>query len=168
MASRGLVIANTTPLINFAEIDHLELLRDLFGDITVPSAVVDEIRAKSGLFPRAAAACQATFVRVRQPGNRALVESLTLNLHEGEAECIALALEVPSSLLVLDELAAREEAEHHGLRFTGTVGCLRMAKELGLIPAIAPLLDDLRTKARFWLAPRVAEEVLRDVGETSE
>ncbi len=36
MAQERLVIANTTPLINFAEIDRVGLLRDLFGEVIVP------------------------------------------------------------------------------------------------------------------------------------
>jgi predicted nucleic acid-binding protein len=166
MAGTRLVIANTTPLINFAEIDCLQVLGDLFGEITVPNLVRDELHAKRELFPRAAEAPEAAFVRVRQAGNRALVAALVRELHEGEAECIALALEVPGSLLLLDDVAAREAAEHHGLRFTGTVGCLRLAKDRGLIPTIGALLVELRRKARFWLAEDVVEEVLRDAGET--
>ena len=165
MVSEGIVIANTTPLINFAEVDRLELLRDLFGEVVAPKAVVDELQAKRGLFPKAASACEAPFVRVREAANRPLIATLTWELHEGEAECIALAIEAPPSLLLLDELAARSVAEHHGLRFTGTVGCLRLAKKRGLIPAIAPLLDELRQKARFWLTPGLIEQVLRDAGE---
>lgn len=165
MAGQRLVIANTTPLINFAEIDRLELLRDLFGELTVPPCVVEELQAKKALFPKGAVAWQAPFVRVCQAANRTLVDALTWGLHAGEAECIALAVERGSALLLLDDLAAREAAEHHRLRFTGTVGCLRLAKDLRLIPAVAPLLEDLQTKARFWLAPQVVDQVLRDVAE---
>ena len=37
------VIANTTPLIALANIDRLELLRELYGTVFVPQAVLDEI-----------------------------------------------------------------------------------------------------------------------------
>ena len=165
MAGQRVVIANTTPLINFAEIGRLELLRDLFGEITVPPSVVDELQAKRDLFPRAAVACEAPFVHVRDASNRALVDAMTRELHAGEAECIALAVEAGPALLLLDELAARGVAEHQGLRFTGTVGCLRLAKDLGLIDALAPLRVELRTKARFWLTRQVVDQVLRDADE---
>ena len=165
MANPGIVVANTTPLINFAEIDRLELLQALFGELLVPVAVVTELQSKGSLFPKAAVAGQAPFVHTRTPVNQALVATLRRELHAGEAECIALALEEPAALLLLDDVSARGVAEHHGLRFTGTVGCLRLAKELRLIPAVAPLLEDLRTKARFWLNPELVQQVLRDVGE---
>ena len=165
MAGQRVVIANTTPLINFAEIGRLELLRDLFGEIVVPQGVADELRAKRDLFPAAAVACDAPFVCLRHLANRALVEMFPWELHAGEIECIALAREYPSALLLLDELAAREVAEHYGLRFTGTVGCLRLAKDLGLIEAVGPILTDLRAKARFWLSPQLVEQLRCDVGE---
>ena len=50
MANPGIVVANTTPLINFAEIDRLELLQALFGELLVPVAVVTELQSK-GLNP---------------------------------------------------------------------------------------------------------------------
>lgn len=165
MAQERLVIANTTPLINFAEIDRVGLLRDLFGEVIVPQAVVDELQAKSELFPRAAVAWKAPFCHLRNPVNRVQVATLTRELHAGESECIALALESPSSLLLLDEIAAREVAEHHGLRFTGTLGCVRLARQLGLLDAVAPVLDALRTEARFWIGPELVDQVLRDAGE---
>ena len=37
------VLANTTPLIELANIDRLELLQKLYGSIIVPQAVMDEI-----------------------------------------------------------------------------------------------------------------------------
>ncbi len=165
MGHPGIVVANTTPLINFAEIDRLELLHALFGELLVPVAVVAELQAKGGLFAKAAAASQAPFVHTRAPANQPLVATLRRELHAGEAECIALALEESAALLLLDDVAARGVAEYHGLRFTGTVGCLRLAKQRRLIAAVAPLFDELRSKARFWLNPELMQRVLRDLGE---
>ncbi len=165
MASRRIVIANTTPLINFAEIGSIRLLRDLFGEVVVPEAVVAELLFKADLFPTAAAVPDEPFIRVRQVVNRPLVANLVRELHPGEAECLALGLDETSALLLLDDLAARSIAEYHGLRFTGTLGCLRLAKERGLLPALAPVLNELRVKARFWLTTELMQRVLRDAGE---
>jgi predicted nucleic acid-binding protein len=35
----ALIISNTTPLINFAEIGRMDVLEALFGSITIPPAV---------------------------------------------------------------------------------------------------------------------------------
>ena len=57
MANPGIVVANSTPLINFAEIDRLELLHALFGELLIPVAVVAEpaIHRNRGM----SAACEA-------------------------------------------------------------------------------------------------------------
>lgn len=165
MAGQRIVIPNTTPLINFAEIGRLDMLEELFGEITVPPSVVRELGAKAELFPSAALAADAVFLRVRPAANLSLIQILMRDIHEGEAECIALAMEQTSALLLLDDVYARSVAEHHGLLFMGTMGCLKLAKERGLIPAIAPLVAELRTRARFWLSEELVHQVLRDAGE---
>lgn len=50
----ALIISNTTPLINFAEIGRMDVLQGLFGALVIPPAVRDELEAKPVLFPQAA------------------------------------------------------------------------------------------------------------------
>ena len=168
MASPPTVITNTTPLINFAEVGCPDLLRELFGEITVPPAVIAELHAKAERFPLAAAATSAPFIRVASPVSRLRIEEFRRELHAGEAECLALGLEEPDSLLLLDDVAARTIALRQRLHVTGTIGCLRLAKDRGLIPAIAPLLDQLQTNARFWISASLRTRVLHDAGEIVE
>ena len=40
------VIANTTPLIALANTGYLDLLKELYGKILIPQAVMDEIRSE--------------------------------------------------------------------------------------------------------------------------
>ena len=166
MASQRVVIVNTSPLINFAQIDRLDLLSDLFGEITVPPAVIAELREKREIFPKAAAAADSPILRVIAPKNAAVASTLTYELHAGEAECLALSLEQPGNvLLVLDDLAARAVARHHHRHFTGTVGCLSLAKERGLIRLVAPLLTEMRQVVRFWLKDDFVQALLASLGE---
>lgn len=46
MAGR-LIISNTTPLINFAEIGRMDLLEELFGGLGIPPVVRAELEAKA-------------------------------------------------------------------------------------------------------------------------
>lgn len=160
-----LIISNTTPLINFAEIGRMELLEALFGSLVIPPAVVKELTDKSHLFPRAAQVPTLDFISVHSPTDHRLVKSVASRVHPGEAECLVLAMEHPGSLLLLDDLGAREFAASNGLLHTGTLGCLAEARKREMIPAIEPLLQELRTKARFWLSDRLEARVLRDAGE---
>jgi hypothetical protein len=75
-----------------------------------------------------------------------------------------LALEMREAVVVLDDDLARRVAETLGLRLTGTLGLLLDAKKAGLIPAIAPLLDQLQT-LRFRVAPHTRVAVLKLAGE---
>ncbi|MDZ4286982.1 MAG: DUF3368 domain-containing protein [Prosthecobacter sp.] len=159
----SLIISNTTPLINFAAIGRMDVLQALFGNLVIPPAVRNELEAKSILFPNSARIHDLPNISIKAPADRLLVGSLAARVHGGEAEC--LALEHPGSLVLLDDLAARELAATNGILFTGTLGCVARAKQRGLFPAIEPVLDDLRTKARFWISDRLAEHVLRSAGE---
>ncbi len=161
----GLIISNTTPVINFAQIGRIDLLQQLFGAVAIPPAVAREAAERAALFPLAAEAVSCGAFPLAAPLDVRLVRALSSRVHLGESECIVLAIESPGSLLLLDDLAARELAEANGCKFIGTLGCLIEAKRRGLVPALAPLLADLRLKARFWITDRLISEVLRRVGE---
>ena len=88
MDQQPIVIANTTPIINFAQIERLDILADLFGRIVIPQAVADELESKRELFPLAAAACDASIIEIRQARDEALINWLTLEIHRGEAACL--------------------------------------------------------------------------------
>jgi len=52
MSSSGLVVSDTSPLLNLALIDRLDLLRTQFADVTVPRRVWDELaEGEEGLEP---------------------------------------------------------------------------------------------------------------------
>jgi uncharacterized protein len=160
-----LVISNTTPLINFAEIGRLDILETIFGILVIPPAVEDELTAKATLFPEAAAVPSRAFVRRMSPTDRLLVKSFASHVHQGEAECLALAMENPGSLLLLDDLAARDFATANNLLFTGTLGCIALAKQRGLISSVGPLLKDLKEKSRFWISDALQTRILREASE---
>jgi predicted nucleic acid-binding protein len=164
---RALIISNTSPLINFSEIGRLDLLHEMLGEIVIPPAVLGELVAKTSIFPKAAEACSGGLFPVVAPEDLLLVKSLSTTLHPGEAECLALAMERPGSLLLFDDLAARDAASNAGCRFAGTVGLLIQAKRNGLVPQLLPMLLALRARACFWISDRLFEQALERVGESS-
>lgn len=163
MAGGRLIFSNTTPIINLAEIGRLDLLEGMFGKVMVPPAVVTELLAKRDLFPKAGDA--ATCFEVFHPEDQLLVRGFRSSVHAGEAECLALAMENPGSLLLLDDLQARAMASANGLPFTGTLGLLVEAKARGIVDAVAPLIEKLRISARFWISLELETKILNDVGE---
>jgi predicted nucleic acid-binding protein len=75
-----------------------------------------------------------------------------------------LALELREAVVVLDDALGRRVAETLGLPLTGTLGLLLDAKRAGLVPAVAPLLDQLQA-LRFRLASHTRAAVLKLAGE---
>src|SRR5688572_1063245 len=93
-----LVISNTTPIINFAEIGRIELLDALFGAVVIPPAVEREVLAKANPFQLAAQEVQGGRFPVVSSSDDLLLKALSASVHPGEAACIALAMERPGSL----------------------------------------------------------------------
>jgi predicted nucleic acid-binding protein len=87
-------------------------------------------------------------------------------LGAGEREAIALAVEVHAQKIILDDLPARRLAASLGLSVIGTVGLILAAKHAGLVPAVAPVLDEM-VAAGFRLSQTVVAAVLASAGEGS-
>ncbi|MEA3359723.1 MAG: DUF3368 domain-containing protein [Thermodesulfobacteriota bacterium] len=160
MATR-IIVSNSTPLINFATISELDLLRKLFNHVYVPQAVWQEVvirgwRESAILIERTEWISKTSITQQR------LCDSLNKELDSGEAEAIVLAIELNADLILLDESEARNFAESQGLRYMGSIGCLTLAKSLGLIARVKPLLDKMIDKSRFWVSKDLYEFVLQD------
>jgi hypothetical protein len=160
-----IVISNTSPIVNLAAIGHLELLRQLYGQIAIPEAVYNEIAITGVGQPGALEVTTVDWIQTHQAVDRTLVSSLQMELDEGEAEAIALAIELGADLLLLDERRGRMVASRFGLKFIGLLGVLTEAKHKSLIRAVKPLLDDLIGKAGFWITSDLYDRVLRTAGE---
>lgn len=79
---------------------------------------------------------------------------------------MALALENPKRILLLDDLLARRTAQAAGLTVWGTLKVVLEAKAQGLIPEIAPLVDELG-KNGMWISDEIRRRILALAGETS-
>jgi uncharacterized protein len=159
------VVSNSSPLINLARIGQLSLLARLFGRLQIPEAVWREVVEKGHGNPGADEIRQAEWIECVAVSNRQLVHSLRQELDPGEAESIALAVEINADWLLMDERLGRQTARYFGLGYLGLVGVLKIAKAGGEIGAIRPLLDQLRDIAGFRISVSLYEHVLNDVGE---
>ena len=160
------VVSNASPLINLARIGKLDLLHDLYGELTIPEAVWREVVVEGAGQPGADEVKGATWIKRHAVANRQLVHALQQELDAGEAEAIVLASEMPAELLLMDERLGRETARHLGLRYTGLIGVLVEARRKGLISAVKPHLDALRDAAGFRVSDVLCTRVRQDEGET--
>lgn len=83
----------------------------------------------------------------------------------GESEAIALAVEVGADTLLIDESKGRLEAAGLGLNTVGLLGVLLKAKAVGALPLVKPVMDELITKADFYVAAPLRQRVLSLAGE---
>jgi predicted nucleic acid-binding protein len=157
------VVSDSSPLIALAAIDSLDLLRALYGSINIPDEVFNEVVVR-GRYPATAIANTPWIIRRTVKDVQQVAQFRDAGLDHGESEAITLALELPASLLLVDELAARKIARQLGLAITVVVGVLIDAKDAGLIVAIKPLLGKL-VAAGFYCSPRLIAQASELAGE---
>jgi uncharacterized protein len=114
---------------------------------------------------RVAHARHEGWLMVRPTTEAGLVKLLTVDLHLGEAEAIALALETKADRLLIDERDGRAMARQLGLPVIGVLGILLRAKRLGQIAEMKPELLALRDQARFYVSRELEAEILKSAGE---
>ena len=133
------IITDASCFILLDNIDGLAILEKLYEQVfTTP-----EIAAEYGKrLPQ--------WVIVQAVSNRDLLYNYAEMVDIGEASAMALASEVNSPLLILDDLKARNLAERLHIKFTGTLGVLVDAKQEGIIPSLSPYFDKIvRTDFRI-------------------
>lgn len=160
------VVANASVFIGLSSIGWLALLHERFPDgVLIPRAVWREVVEQGGERPGARGVAEANWITVRDVAAREIVQLLEMELEEGEAEAIALALGQQADLVLLDESEARKIAKLYGLLKTGVVGVLIRAKREGKVQSLQAELNKLQHQAGFWIEERIYHQALRAVGE---
>ncbi|MBW8878374.1 MAG: DUF3368 domain-containing protein [Acidobacteria bacterium] len=158
-----LVVCNTSPLLYLHQVGRLDLLRDLYGRVQIPTAVRTELEAGAERGVSVPDVKGTEWLDVRPlPGSSLL--PVVVDLGAGEAEAIALALAAPGSLLILDDALGRRIARLNSLTCTGTLGVLIKAKQQGLLPLVSPVIEELR-HTTMYLPPLLIRNVLKEAGE---
>ena len=160
----SIVVSDTSPIRALDHLRLLELLETLFGEILIPPAVVIELEKPRLRFARIVVS-EVAFLRVVAPADRGMVDDLQMTLDPGEAEAIALAIEVGADTVLLDEAAGRDVARQRGLFPIGILGVLLQAKRQGFLDSIRPLLDRLEVELGFFISRDLRHEVLKTAEE---
>ena len=134
-------------------IGELELLQKVYGQIvTTP-----EIFAEFGeTLPE--------WVEITEVKDKYRQTILELQIDKGESSAIALALETPDSVLILDDYKARKIAERLGITFTGTIGVIIKAKLNGIIPSVKPIIEKIK-QTDFRLSAELELLALKEADE---
>ena len=92
-------------------------------------------------------------------------EWLALDLGAGEIGAMALALENPDCIVLLDDMLALRTAQAAGLQVWGTLKVLLEAKSQGLLEKIEPYVTKL-SEAGMWVSAEVKQRILVLAGES--
>lgn len=147
------IIADTSSLIALHDIGELEILKQIYTQITIPTEVAEEFQDDV-----------PNWIIIENVQDRDKIKLLKLELDKGESSAIALAMEQEESLLIMDEKKGRKVAKQIGLKIIGVLGIFMKAKELGLIEKVGPILDKLE-EAEFWISQRLKDQILKRMNE---
>lgn len=159
------IVSNTSPISNLAKVGQLNLMQTIYGRILIPCAVHEELLDERAGETVIAAVQSATWIEIQSVQNQQLVNELRTRINIGEAEAIALAVEAKATRLLIDERLGRQVATDLGLRITGVLGILLLAKRQKLITAVKPIINDLVIQANFRISSQLYADVLNVAGE---
>lgn len=145
----NIVISDTSCLILFHKIEEFDLLHKVYTNLITTPEVADEFSEK---LPHWISVVSVKDIKYK--------ESLGTQVDLGEASALALAKEVENPLLLLDDLKARKLAHKLNLKFTGTLGVIHKAKQLGVIEKVKPLIDKLLA-TDFRISEHIINELLK-------
>lgn len=143
------VISDTSCLILFHKIEELDLIRKVYDNISTTPEIAEEF---SEQLPK--------WIKIKSVKDKKYQEFLETQVDSGEASAIALAKEMEEPLLLLDDLKARKLANKLNLKFTGTLGVINKAKQIGVINKVKPIIDKLLS-TNFRISENIINELLK-------
>lgn len=158
-----MIVSDTGPIIAFARLGRLPLLRQVFDVLIIPDAVFDELVQSGPEQPGAPEALQGEWIQRRSVTDQEAVRQLPARLHAGEREAIVLAHEHGMQILI-DEQRGRSSARARGLEIVGSLRVLAEAKALGIISAVRPMVEELRA-IRYWIDSSIIRDFLEEMDE---
>ena len=147
------IISDTSCLIILTNIGELDLLHRTFGEIITTKEVLQEFGEEL-----------PDWIIVKSATDKYRQRILETQVDRGEASAIALALEFPESMIILDDYKARKIAAQLGLTYTGTIGVIIKAKLKEIIPSIKPLLEKIK-QTDFRLSDELELLALKEAKE---
>ena len=160
-----IIVSDTSPVSNLILIGRLDILQRMFSEVVVPPAVDKEIRALEQLGKDIREYRNAKWIKILTPSDLQKVNRLRNRLDKGEAQAIALALEINCHLLLMDERIGTSIARDEGLKTVGLVGVLIKAKQQQIVNDVKPILTELKDNAGFWLGRDLENKILEELGE---
>lgn len=157
-------VSNTSPLLYLYRIGGIEWLPRLFYEVWIPEAVKNELQAGRSKGYDVPNPDDYLWLEVVNPKSTPS-EWLALDLGVGEIAAMALALENPDRVVLLDDMLARRTAQVAGLQVWGTLKVLLEAKSHGIIEKVEPYVSKL-SDSGMWISSEIKERILKLAGES--
>lgn len=161
-----IVVSDSTPLMHFAKLRKLVLLRFLYKKIAITEAVRKEVVEEGVLLGKRDALEVkreiGKWIDVREPKAGAEKIAEKYRIHIGEAKSIALAKEM-KALLLINEREGRNAAVSEGMKVKGTIGVVVEGvkkKALTKEEAIEILTSFKEKPEEFWINPGIIEKAI--------
>ncbi len=158
-----IIISDTSPLVCFLHLKRIDILNTLFSEIIIPSSVYKELNTFKiidkdflQVYP---------FITIKNSQNNTIISELLKIIDIGEAEAIALSIELKPDLLLIDESKGRELAQQYNIPIKGVLGVLTLAKEKNIISQIKPFIDQLQNEINFRINKVLLSSVLKAANE---
>ena len=158
------VVSNTSPILNLAIIGQLELIRQQFGQVQIPLAVLLELKVLEDRpgSKEIQAAVDMGWIEVQEVSSQLSVQLLQQVLDQGESEAITLAVDLKADRILLDERDGRKIAKSLGLKVTGVLGILLRANQEGELSSLSGVIDALIKTAGFRISPELLAKILAE------
>ena len=156
-------ISSTLPLLHLYRIGVLNWLPQIFEEVCLPPAVVEELKSELQQGQDVPDPENYAWLTIVEP-QKIPEEWEVLNLSEGELAVMALALKHDTHLVLLDDLLARRLAQAAGLHVWGTLQIFLEAKRQGLVPTVAQAVDNF-VIAGMWISASMRRRILRLANE---
>jgi len=157
------VVSDTSALIGLVQINLFEILKEIFLEIYIPSAVYHEVvvkgKGKTGADEIKAAVSNGWLMKTSVLDDLA-VNALLTNINKGEAEVIILAKELKLDYALIDEKIARNIAKLMSVKTIGVIGVINMAVMAGISINKKSAVDQLRN-----VGFRISEKLYRKILE---
>jgi len=158
-----ILVADASALIALSACDSLLLLDALFGNVIVPEAVFFEVAGADK--PQSARLLSYLQGKVRSVDMQRFVY-LDAFADAGETEAMLLYKEVAADYLLIDDKRGRKVAKINQIKTVGSLGVLLLAKRAGLIPRVAPLIEQIAASPVF-MGKGLIQTVLELAGENN-
>lgn len=142
------IISDTSCLIALTKIEKLGLLKELYQEILITTAVYEEFGSSL-----------PNWILVIDVKDKHKQKELEKRLDRGEASSIALALEIDNSTLIIDEIKGRRIAQSFSIDIIGTIGIILLANKKGLISDVTGTILRLVNKG-FRLSDNLIDKII--------